>query len=84
MKISGLHSLRLSTSATLVLGKNSFAGRNLFVRGDGLGAAQCGYSRITGVTSYKEKLEAYQRTTGLKDAVITGIGRIGEFRVALA
>jgi len=38
---------------------------------------------FTGVASYKEKLEAYQRTTGLKDAVITGIGRLGEFRIAL-
>lgn len=38
---------------------------------------------FTGVASYKEKLEAYQRSTGLKDAVITGIGKIGEFRVAL-
>ncbi len=38
---------------------------------------------FTGVASYKDKLEAYQRTTMLKDAVITGIGRIGEFRVAL-
>jgi acetyl-CoA carboxylase carboxyl transferase subunit beta len=36
-----------------------------------------------GVASYKEKLEAYQRTTNLKDAVISGVGRIGEFRVAL-
>src|SRR4051812_3393185 len=39
--------------------------------------------RFTGVASYKEKLEAYQKTTGLKDAVITGIGRIADFRVAL-
>ncbi len=38
---------------------------------------------FTGVASYKEKLEVYQKSTGLKDAVITGIGRIGEFRVAL-
>lgn len=38
---------------------------------------------FTGVASYKAKLEAYQRTTGLKDAVITGIGKIGEFRTAL-
>jgi acetyl-CoA carboxylase carboxyl transferase subunit beta len=38
---------------------------------------------FTGVASYKEKLEAYQRTTGLKDAVITGVGKIGDFRVAL-
>jgi len=39
--------------------------------------------QFTGVASYKDKLEAYQRTTGLKDAVITGIGRIGEFRIGL-
>jgi acetyl-CoA carboxylase carboxyl transferase subunit beta len=39
--------------------------------------------KFTGVASYKEKLEAYQKTTGLRDAVITGIGKIGEFRVGL-
>jgi acetyl-CoA carboxylase carboxyl transferase subunit beta len=39
--------------------------------------------QFQGVASYKEKLEAYQRSTLLKDAVITGIGRMGEFRVAL-
>jgi acetyl-CoA carboxylase carboxyl transferase subunit beta len=39
--------------------------------------------QFTGVASYKEKLEAYQRSTSLKDAVITGIGRIDDFRVAL-
>jgi acetyl-CoA carboxylase carboxyl transferase subunit beta len=38
---------------------------------------------FTGVASYKEKLDAYQKTTGLKDAVITGVGKINEFRVAL-
>jgi len=38
---------------------------------------------FTGVAAYKDKLEAYQRTTGLKDAVITGIGKITEFKVAL-
>ncbi len=38
---------------------------------------------FTGVASYKEKLDAYQRATMLRDAVITGIGRIGEHRVAL-
>jgi acetyl-CoA carboxylase carboxyl transferase subunit beta len=38
---------------------------------------------FTGVASYASKLEAYQRTTGLKDAVITGIGRIGRFRLGL-
>jgi acetyl-CoA carboxylase carboxyl transferase subunit beta len=39
--------------------------------------------QFTGAATYKEKLEAYQRTTTLKDAVLTGIGKIGEFRVAL-
>ena len=38
---------------------------------------------FTGVASYKDKLEAYQKTTGLKDAVITGVGKIGDFRLAL-
>lgn len=38
---------------------------------------------FTGVASYTSKLESYQRTTGLKDAVVTGVGRIGEFRTAL-
>ena len=39
--------------------------------------------QFTGVASYKEKLDVYQKTTGLKDAVITGIGKITDFRVAL-
>lgn len=38
---------------------------------------------FTGVTSYKSKLEAYQKSTGLNDAVITGIGTIDQRRVAL-
>lgn len=38
---------------------------------------------FTGVASYRDKLDAYQRTTQLKDAVITGIGMIGTHRVAL-
>jgi len=38
---------------------------------------------FAGVASYKEKLETYQRTTGLKDAVVTGTGCIGKTRVAL-
>jgi len=38
---------------------------------------------FTGVAAYKDKLEAYQRSTGLKDAVTTGLGKIGEFRIAL-
>jgi acetyl-CoA carboxylase carboxyl transferase subunit beta len=38
---------------------------------------------FTGVASYASKLETYQASTGLKDAVITGVGRIGAHRVAL-
>src|SRR6188474_1739228 len=33
---------------------------------------------FTGAASYTSKLEKYQKSTGLKDAVITGIGKIGE------
>ena len=39
--------------------------------------------QFTGVAAYKDKLENYQKTTGLKDAVITGIGKIGDQRIAL-
>src|SRR5437899_2459020 len=39
--------------------------------------------QFSGAATYKEKLLAYQHTTTLKDAVITGVGKIGEFRVAL-
>jgi len=39
--------------------------------------------KFTGVASYKDKLESYQKRTQLKDAVITGVGKIGEFRVGL-
>lgn len=38
---------------------------------------------FTGVASYTSKLQEYQKTTGLKDAVVTGIGRIGPYRAAL-
>jgi len=38
---------------------------------------------FTGVASYASKLEKYQQETGLKDAVITGLCKIGEHRVAL-
>ena len=38
---------------------------------------------FTGAASYKSKLEKNMGTTGLKDAVITGIGKIGDYRVAL-
>jgi acetyl-CoA carboxylase carboxyl transferase subunit beta len=38
---------------------------------------------FTGVASYTSKLASYQKSTGLKDAVITGICKIGEHRTAL-
>ena len=38
---------------------------------------------FSGPASYKSKLEKKQATTGLKDAVITGISKIGEHRVGL-
>jgi acetyl-CoA carboxylase carboxyl transferase subunit beta len=38
---------------------------------------------FTGVASYTSKLEEYQKSTGLKDAVVTGIGKIGDHRAAL-
>jgi acetyl-CoA carboxylase carboxyl transferase subunit beta len=38
---------------------------------------------FTGVASYSSKLAEYQKTTGLKDAVITGICKIADLRVAL-
>jgi len=39
--------------------------------------------KFTGVSSYASKLEQYKKVTGLKDAVCTGIGHIGKYRVAL-
>lgn len=39
--------------------------------------------KFTGVATYTSKLEAYRKSTGLKDAVITGIGIVGTQRVAL-
>ncbi len=39
---------------------------------------------FTGTASYVSKLAAHQKATGQKDAVVTGIGRIGEQRVGLA
>jgi acetyl-CoA carboxylase carboxyl transferase subunit beta len=38
---------------------------------------------FTGVASYTSKLEDYQKSTGLKDAVTTGICKIGEYRAGL-
>jgi acetyl-CoA carboxylase carboxyl transferase subunit beta len=39
--------------------------------------------QFTGVASYATKLASYWKTTGLKDAVVTGIGTLGTLRVAL-
>ncbi|HEY1170525.1 MAG TPA: acetyl-CoA carboxylase, carboxyltransferase subunit beta [Verrucomicrobiae bacterium] len=39
--------------------------------------------KFTGVASYTSKLEAYKKSTGSKDAVITGVGKIGAQKVAL-
>jgi acetyl-CoA carboxylase carboxyl transferase subunit beta len=39
--------------------------------------------KFTGVASYTNKLADYQKSTGLKDAVITGLCKIGEHRAAL-
>ncbi len=38
---------------------------------------------FTGVATYKSKLDAYQKSSGQKDAVVTGVGKIGVHRVAL-
>lgn len=38
---------------------------------------------FTGTASYTAKLEEYQRTTGLRDAVVTGIGCLGPHRCGL-
>jgi acetyl-CoA carboxylase carboxyl transferase subunit beta len=38
---------------------------------------------FTGAASYASKLEGYQKSTGLKDAVLTGLARLGGHRVAL-
>jgi acetyl-CoA carboxylase carboxyl transferase subunit beta len=39
--------------------------------------------KFTGAASYTSKLEKHQKATGLKDAVITGICKIGEHRAGL-
>jgi acetyl-CoA carboxylase carboxyl transferase subunit beta len=38
---------------------------------------------FTGVATYASKLADYQKSTGQKDAVVTGIGKIGDYRVGL-
>jgi acetyl-CoA carboxylase carboxyl transferase subunit beta len=39
--------------------------------------------RFKGVATYKSKLEEYQKNTMLKDAVITGLGKVGPHRLGL-
>jgi acetyl-CoA carboxylase carboxyl transferase subunit beta len=39
--------------------------------------------RFKGASTYKSKLEQYQKNTTLKDAVVTGLGKIGPHRLAL-
>jgi acetyl-CoA carboxylase carboxyl transferase subunit beta len=39
--------------------------------------------KFTGAASYTSKLEKYEKSTGLKDAIITGICKIGPHRAAL-
>ncbi len=38
---------------------------------------------FTGVSTYASKLTAYQKSTGQKDAVITGMAQMGEFKIGL-
>jgi acetyl-CoA carboxylase carboxyl transferase subunit beta len=38
---------------------------------------------FVGASTYASKLLDYQKSTGQKDAVITGLGKLGEFRVGL-
>ena len=40
--------------------------------------------KFTGMASYTERLKSYQKKTGLKDAVITGLGKIDGHPLALA
>jgi len=39
--------------------------------------------KFTGISTYTSKLADYQKSTGQKDAVVTGIGKIEEHRVGL-
>jgi acetyl-CoA carboxylase carboxyl transferase subunit beta len=40
--------------------------------------------KFTGMASYSERLKSYQKKTGLKDAVITGLGKIDDQPLMLA
>lgn len=38
---------------------------------------------FSGPSSYPEKLQQHEKATNLRDAIITGVGKVGEYRVAL-
>lgn len=40
--------------------------------------------KFTGMASYTDRLKSYQKKTGLKDAVISGFGKIDDQRVSIA
>ena len=40
--------------------------------------------KFTGVATYSERLKTYQRQTGLKDAVVTGLGKLAGHDILLA
>ena len=40
--------------------------------------------KFTGMASYTDRLKSYQKKTGLKDAVISGVGKIEDQKVAIA
>ena len=40
--------------------------------------------KFKGISSYPEKLDQYQSKTGLKEAVVTGVGKMGEMPVSIA
>ena len=40
--------------------------------------------KFTGMASYTDRLKSYQKKTGLKDAVITGFGKIEDLKLSIA
>lgn len=48
------------------------------------GLASVDILQFTGVATYVDRLEKYQKATGLKDAVVTGVGRLEGRPLALA
>ncbi len=47
------------------------------------GLASVDTLKFTGVAAYSERLKAYQKQTGLNDAIVTGLGKLDHHRVAL-